>query len=690
MAACCGYDHTITLAQDGTLYSFGFNGEGQLCLGDNNNVALPSQIPNLHNVKQVSCGGHFTVCVDDEGLIWSFGENNCGQLGTGNTTNFAEPQKVECVPPAYSVSCGARHTLIITNDSNLLVCGHNGQGQLFLDNTVNQSTFQETSFSNISKISAGGHHSLFQNYKGEIYGCGRNNSGEVGLGHFNHPQITVSPILNQPENIVQFCCGYQQSYFLDSRGNVFSVGFNAHGNLGLGHNKKQNTLNKIPNIPAIKLISTIGYSCYLLDFEGNVWSFGFNGNGELGHGDTTIRNVPTKIESLKNIQQLSNGSCGGHFLAKDSTNIFLTGNNGFGQLGTGDTQSCTTPKEINPQYFEIWGNQYIIDDSISPVPEIPSIWGEEELKIIEMLRLKIQKVKFVLESNNNNKIKQEFPQNSFGSWNEVDEFLHEKLEQIDSKMNKNQKDVQILENELIDIENQIQQLQERKKEIEENLLPKAKEIQRSFEDNLDITFEEFEKNQKMLQDMCSDVSVFCKNENEMNEELIKLYSQKKFEEFDCLDISKLLWKMDLTKYQYLFELNQINGEFTAMIDDWKVWKELGVENRDCYFMIFSFEMMKTPGYSKTLSSDYEHDCFVCSHANSEKTIHYLKEYDIPIESDIILKNNYCTPILIVPSFRSVLVPDALSPNGRTIMTEITKWKKTHKLHLKNIKRTNKY
>ena len=36
--------------------------------------------------------------------------------------------------------------------------------------------------------------------------------------------------------------------------------------------------------------------------------------------------------------------------------------------------------------------------------------------------------------------------------------------------------------ELKDIENQIQQLQSRKKEIEENLLPKAKQFQFAFEE----------------------------------------------------------------------------------------------------------------------------------------------------------------------------------------------------------------
>ena len=56
------------------------------------------------------------------------------------------------------------------------------------------------------------------------------------------------------------------------------------------------------------------------------------------------------------------------------------------------------------------------------------------------------------------------------------------------------------------IENQIQQLQARKKEIEENLLPNAKQSQFSFEE----AFKQIVNNQKILKEMCSDVSTLEK------------------------------------------------------------------------------------------------------------------------------------------------------------------------------------
>ena len=238
--------------------------------------------------------------------------------------------------------------------------GTNYCGQLCLGDTEDRSFPHKTPFSNICKLSAGCDHSLFQNDKGEIFSCGENQRGECGLGHFNSPQITPSLIPNVPPNIVQFACGAHHSLFLDSEGNIFSIGYNEYGQLGLGHNTNQNELNKIPNIPPIKIISCMGSSCYLVDFEGNLWTFGLNSYGQLGHGNEIQINTPKIVNTLEDIKQISYGSCGEHFFAKNSQNqIFGTGNNICGQLDTEDyTETVSIPKEINSQYSSIWGDEF--------------------------------------------------------------------------------------------------------------------------------------------------------------------------------------------------------------------------------------------------------------------------------------------------------------------------------------------
>ena len=75
----------------------------------------------------------------------------------------------------------------------------------------------------------------------------------------------------------------------------------------------------------------------LFDFEGNRWTFGYNGEAQLGHGDIANKSTPKMINTLKYIQHISYGCCGRHFLGKNSQNqIFVTGANDCGQLGTGD------------------------------------------------------------------------------------------------------------------------------------------------------------------------------------------------------------------------------------------------------------------------------------------------------------------------------------------------------------------
>ena len=352
--------HTITLSDDGTVYGFGWNDDGQLGCNDDGIAltkinTLPTPIPNLPIITEVNCGFKFTVCIDEFGYIWSFGANEFGQLGLGNTKNTRSPQQITDIPPVKHISCGLQHVITITDDNNLWSFGDNSQGQLCIGNKIQQNKPIQTSFTNVSYISAGGVYSLFQS-NNEVYACGYNLYGQLGLGNTiscDEPSL----IPNQPKNTVQLSCGYYHSLVLDEEGNVFSTGNDTHGQLGIGSNINMNVFTKVSQIPPIERISCVSNSSYLIDFDGNVWSFGHNNQGQLGHGNELVKNVPTKIEALKNIKQISIGYSGSHFLAKDSHDkIFVNGNNDYGQLGTGTSgKPISNPTQLNPDYFNIWG-----------------------------------------------------------------------------------------------------------------------------------------------------------------------------------------------------------------------------------------------------------------------------------------------------------------------------------------------
>ena len=335
-----GRRHTITVSDEGKLYSFGRNDTGQLGLGYSEFSSAPKLVTFHFQIKVVSCGEDYTVCVDNKGYMWSFGGNQNGQLGTGNTITYKIPQRNSEIHPIQSISCGCTHTLILTTDENLWSCGSNLYGQLCLGDKVDRLKPEKTPFSNVSQISARSMGSIFQTIQGEFYGC-------MHPAHESEVCLISSPLL---QNIVQFTSGYDHSLFLDVEGNVFSFGSNSFGQLG--HNYFSG-LHQIPNIPPIHAISCVGNSSYLLDFDGNVWSFGLNNFGQLGHGDEINRNLPTKIEALSSIKYISSGTCGNSVLLKDSQNkIFCMGN----CCSTAkDNRKVLIPEEMEEIYSEVWG-----------------------------------------------------------------------------------------------------------------------------------------------------------------------------------------------------------------------------------------------------------------------------------------------------------------------------------------------
>ena len=373
MACCVGQSHTVCLSDEGIVHTFGMENYGQLGQGElmyvKHRGILPGPVTKFHIndqifplpiIKEISCGAFFTACIDYEGSLYSFGQNHHGQVGVGTIgVHYYAPQKVQNIPPVKTISCGIYHILAITEDDNLWSFGSSENGQLCLGNTTNQTTPQQTQFSNIVRIAAGGTHSLFQNDKEDIYGCGSTNSGQLGI-YSTLPQIEAIKLENQPPNIIQFCSGYDHSLFLDSEGNVYSIGSNKYGNLGLGDTENRNIFTQIPNIPPIQTISCVGHSSFLIDMDGNLLSFGFNKFYQLGLGDKINRLIPTKIEGVAS--QITSGCCGNHFLAKNSENqIFGTGANDYGQLGTGvTTRKQEAFQEINPDYSTMWGKSQSI------------------------------------------------------------------------------------------------------------------------------------------------------------------------------------------------------------------------------------------------------------------------------------------------------------------------------------------
>jgi hypothetical protein len=81
-------------------------------------------------VCPISSGLHFGIVLDDSGSLWSFGYNGDGQLGLGDNTDRWSPCKIEGIPPIVQVSSGYYNNLILDSHRGVLSFGYNGSGQL--------------------------------------------------------------------------------------------------------------------------------------------------------------------------------------------------------------------------------------------------------------------------------------------------------------------------------------------------------------------------------------------------------------------------------------------------------------------------------------------------------------------------------------------------------------------------------
>ncbi|MDR2421174.1 MAG: hypothetical protein LBD49_03595 [Oscillospiraceae bacterium] len=84
--------HGLALKTDGTLWSWGYNGYGQL--GDGSRVARLSPARVLSDVKEISAGSGTSAAVKTDGTLWVWGHNNYGQVGDGSREDRLSPVKV--------------------------------------------------------------------------------------------------------------------------------------------------------------------------------------------------------------------------------------------------------------------------------------------------------------------------------------------------------------------------------------------------------------------------------------------------------------------------------------------------------------------------------------------------------------------------------------------------------------------
>ncbi len=89
------------------------------------------QVEGLKDVKSITAGRYYSLVLKNNGTIWAWGYNNEGQLGNGTAgTCRTIPEQVKVLSDVSAIVAGNYHSLAIKTDGTVWAWGANTKGQL--------------------------------------------------------------------------------------------------------------------------------------------------------------------------------------------------------------------------------------------------------------------------------------------------------------------------------------------------------------------------------------------------------------------------------------------------------------------------------------------------------------------------------------------------------------------------------
>jgi cysteine-rich repeat protein len=317
----------------GPLVCWGYNGDGELGLGDTNGRGdAPGEMGALLPLVGVAptvgmaAGLDATCAIDEYAQLKCWGANLSGQLGQGDTdARGDQPYELAYLAPVdlgtnervSQVAVGRDHACALLVSGKVKCWGGNGRGQLGLGDTKARGALPDQMGDNLPAVELGNAEdpivqigaaslrscALFES--GRLKCWGVNSTGQLGLEDRNDrgglpdqmgdnlPNIELDgPVANFAMGDVHTCA------MLDDH-RVKCWGMNVLGQLGLpGYLDAGGSPGDMGRLPSVDLGGTPvtvyaggSESCALFD-DGRVKCWGANGSGQLGLGDTENRGDP--------------------------------------------------------------------------------------------------------------------------------------------------------------------------------------------------------------------------------------------------------------------------------------------------------------------------------------------------------------------------------------------------------------
>jgi alpha-tubulin suppressor-like RCC1 family protein len=338
-----GFDHVLALRTDGSLWAWGSNLSGQL--GTDTGITqldTPAQVGSNTGWDYVSAGYDYSLAVREDDTLWAWGTNGFGQLGTGTGgTPVTTPARIGADTDWFQVSAGQWHSLAVRDNGSLWAWGSNGAGQLGTSAFGNQLTpVPIGNGTDWKQVSAGGGHSLALKEDGTLWAWGNNFYGTLGTGTGREAN-TLMQVGGGPWKYIS--AGYYHSVGLKSDDTLWSWGSNDFARLGIGVAADKNLPVRPDTGSGWQAVSGGASFSVALRTGGELWSWGQNGAGQLGT-DTGGLPMGTPILGAQghSWDQVDIGSNHNLAIRTDGT-LWAWGGNNQGRLGTSTNQSFSSP-----------------------------------------------------------------------------------------------------------------------------------------------------------------------------------------------------------------------------------------------------------------------------------------------------------------------------------------------------------
>jgi alpha-tubulin suppressor-like RCC1 family protein len=184
-----GDRHTVALKTDGSLWAWGWNAYGQLGDGTTANKLNPVRIGNDNDWTQIAAGaGYHTLARKSDGSLWSWGYNGFGQLGDGTVVSKLLPVRIGTENDWAQIAAGGwqvyGYSLGIKSDGSLWGWGSNATGQLG-NGTIGTRLLPVRSgtANDWAKLAPGITHTVARKIDGSLWAWGDNEFGQLGVDY---------------------------------------------------------------------------------------------------------------------------------------------------------------------------------------------------------------------------------------------------------------------------------------------------------------------------------------------------------------------------------------------------------------------------------------------------------------------------------------------------------------------------